>query len=262
MDDRRISAITGAARGIGLATAQQLATAGDRVVLLDIADDKGEAEAEALRAAGLQAQYRHFDVREAGHVAEVAAEIDAEIGPVDVLVNSAGLLQNAVTSWALDLAEHDRIWQVNYRGTYVACLAFGNAMRERRRGAIINLASINSFAVLPLPAYNPTKAAIKRLTELLAVEYGPYGVRINAVAPGYTLTENLKARIDAGLRDGDQIKRSGTLEMFILPEHVADAIQFLASDKAAAITGVTLPVDAGWLAAVGAKGYPAEVEGA
>ncbi len=72
----------------------------------------------------------------------------------------------------------------------------------------------------------------------------------------------MKARIDAGLRDGDQIKRSGALEIFILPEHIADAIQFLASDKAAAITGVTLPVDAGWLAAVGAKGYPAEVEGA
>ena len=87
--------------------------------------------------------------------------------------------------------------------------------------------------------------SIKQLTELLAVEYGPYGVRINAVAPGYTLTENLNARIDAGLRDGDQIKRSGALEMFILPEHIADAIQFLASDKAAAITGVTLPVDAG-----------------
>ncbi len=262
MTDRRISAITGGANGIGLATAQQLAAAGDRVVLLDVTADKGEAEAEALRAAGHQAHYVHFDVREAEHAAEVAARIEAEIGPVDVLVNSAGLLQNPATTWASDLAEHDRIWQVNYRGTYVSCLAFGAAMRDRRRGAMVNLASINSFVVLPLPAYNPTKAAIKQLTELLAVEYGPYGVRINAVAPGYTLTENLKARINAGFRDGDRIKRSGALEMFILPEHIADAIQFLVSDKAAAITGVTLAVDAGWLAAVGAKGYPGDVAGA
>ena len=132
MSDQRNSAITGGANGIGLATAQQLAATGDQVVLLDVTDDKGEAEAEALRAAGLQAHYLHFDVREADHVAEVAARIEAEIGPVDVLVNSAGLLQNAITSWASDLAEHDRIWQVNYRGPYVTCLAFGAAMQRRR----------------------------------------------------------------------------------------------------------------------------------
>ena len=262
MSNKRISAITGGANGIGLATAQQLAAAGDVVVLLDVADDKGAAEAEALRAAGRQAHYLHFDVREGDQVSEVAARVEAEVGPVELLVNSAGLLQNAITSWAVDLAEHDAIWQVNYRGTYLSCRAFGAAMRQRRRGAMVNLASINSFAVLPLPAYNPSKAAVKQLTELLAVEYGPYGVRVNAVAPTYTLTENLKARIDAGLRDGEQIKRSGALAMFVLPQHIADAIQFLASEKAAAITGVTLPVDAGWLAAVGAKSYPADVEGA
>jgi len=262
MSKQRISVITGGANGIGLATARQMAAAGDQVVLLDVMDDKGEAEAEALRAAGRQARYFHFDVREATQVNDVAEQVEAEVGPVDVLVNSAGLLQNAMTSWACDLEEHDRIWQVNYRGTYLSSLAFGAAMRKRRSGSMVNLASINSYAVLPLPAYNPTKAAVKQLTELLAVEYGPYGVRVNAVAPGYTLTENLKSRIDSGLRDGDQIKHSGALDIFVLPENIADAIQFLASDKAAAITGVTLPVDAGWIAAVGAKGYPAAVEGA
>ena len=262
MSDRRISAVTGGANGIGLATAAQLAAAGDEVVLLDVNDDKGETEAEALRAGGHRAHYLNFDVRDADQVAAVAARVEAEIGPVEVLVNSAGLLQNAKTSWAGDLAEHDEIWQVNYRGTYLSCRAFGAAMRARRGGAMVNLASINSFVVLPLPAYNPTKAAIKQLTELLCVEYGAYGVRVNAVAPTYTLTENLEARIDAGLRDGERIKRSGALEMFVLPTHIADAIEFLASEKAAAISGVTLPVDAGWLAAVGAKSYPADVEGA
>ena len=112
-----------------------------------------------------------------------------------------------------------------------------------------------------MPAYNPTKAAIKQLTELLAVEYGPFNVRVNGVAPGYTLTENLRERIAAGLRDGDRMKQASALEMLITPEHIADAIEFLASAKAAAITGVTLPVDAGWLPAVSAKSYPAAVDG-
>ncbi len=262
MSEARISVITGGANGIGLATAQALAAGGDRVVLADVTDEKGEAEAQALREAGREAHYFYLDVRDEAEIEAVAARIEDEIGPVGVLINSAGLLQNAITSWAMDLDQHDEIWRVNYRGTYLTCRAFGAAMRGRRAGVMVNLASVNSFTILPLPAYNPTKVAIKQLTELLAVEYGPHGVRINAVAPGYTLTENLKARIESGHRDGDMIKRSGALEIFITPENIADGILFLCSAQAAAITGVTLPIDAGWLAATACKSYPASVEGA
>ena len=101
---------------------------------------------------------------------------------------------------------------------------------------------------LPLPAYCPSKTAITRLTELLAVELGRFNVRVNGLAPTYVLTPALKARIDSGDRDPDLIKNSGVLDMFVLPEDIANAAAFLCSDQARAITGVMLPVDAGHLA--------------
>jgi NAD(P)-dependent dehydrogenase (short-subunit alcohol dehydrogenase family) len=100
---------------------------------------------------------------------------------------------------------------------------------------------------LSLPAYTPGKHAVLALTEILAAELGPRGVRVNAVAPGYTLSDGLKARIAKGERNPDAIKATTALRRFVEPRDVAEAALFLCSDRAASITGVTLPVDAGWL---------------
>ena len=114
-------------------------------------------------------------------------------------------------------------------------------------GAIVTLGSINSFAALPLPAYCPSKTAILRLTELLAVELGRFGVRVNGVAPTYVLTPAVKAKIDAGERDPEAIRRSNALGIFVEPADVAEVVAFLCSDAARAVSGVMLPVDAGHL---------------
>lgn len=135
----------------------------------------------------------------------------------------------------------------NYRGTLIACQEFGRQMKTAGRGAILNVGSLASFAPLSLPAYTPGKHAVLALTQMLAAELGPFGVRVNAVAPGYTMSDGLQDKIAAGDRDPDAIKATTALRRFILPEDIADAAEFLCSDKAAAITGVTLPVDAGWL---------------
>jgi NAD(P)-dependent dehydrogenase (short-subunit alcohol dehydrogenase family) len=128
-------------------------------------------------------------------------------------------------------------------------------MRAAGSGAIVTLGSTNSFSALPLPAYGPSKTAILRLTQILAVELGRHGVRVNGVAPTYVITPAMQARIDKGERDPDVIRASGALDMLVRPENVADVVAFLCSDAAAAITGVMLPVDAGYAAAVTYKSF-------
>ena len=261
MADKRIAVITGGASGIGHATARKLAADGDRVVVADVQEDLGRQVADEINAAGGEAHFRPLDVTEEESVQALLDWTESELGPVEVLVNSAGLIQNAVTAQAMDMAHHDRVWAVNYRGTYMCCRLFGAPMLARGRGVIVNLASINSFRTMPLPAYCPGKAAVKMLTEVLAAQYGPQGVRVNAVAPTYTITPAIQARIDSGHRDPEAIRTSGALKVLVRPEHIADGIWFLCSPLAEVITGVTLPIDSGWLAAQTYEGYPATVEG-
>ena len=243
--------VTGGASGIGLALARRFAQAGDRVILADLNDTAG-----GTMAAELGGSYRHLDVTEEASVEAVVAAIEDGVGPIDVLINSAGLLQNAAQTENFPLEEHDRIWAVNYRGSYLMCRACAPRMAARGAGAILNIASINSFTPLPLPAYTPTKAAIGSLTGVLAGEFGPKGVRINAVAPGFTLTPAMQSRIDSGDRDPAGMEGLSTLGRLVKPEEVAAAGFFLCSDAASAITGVNLPVDCGYMAAISYNTYP------
>jgi NAD(P)-dependent dehydrogenase (short-subunit alcohol dehydrogenase family) len=155
----------------------------------------------------------------------------------------------------MDLEAHDRMWRVNYHGTIHACRSFGRQMIACKRGAIVTLGSINSLLPLPLPAYNPGKLAIARLTELLAVELGRHGIRVNSVAPTYVMTETLQSRVDSGLRDLKKIMAVHALDTLPGPEDIALAIAFLCSAEARTITGVLLPVDSGWHASVSYKTY-------
>jgi NAD(P)-dependent dehydrogenase (short-subunit alcohol dehydrogenase family) len=155
----------------------------------------------------------------------------------------------------MDLTAHDRMWRVNYHGTVHACRSFGGQMAANGAGAIVTVGSINSLLPLPLPAYNPGKAAVARLTQLLAAELGRHGVRVNSVAPTYVMTPELQARIDAGQRDLGKIMAVHALTSLPTPADVADAIAFLCSNAARRITGVLLPVDSGWAASVSYMTY-------
>ncbi|MBT3536797.1 MAG: SDR family oxidoreductase [Rhodospirillaceae bacterium] len=243
--------VTGGASGIGLAIARRFAAAGEKLVLADLNDHAGEAAAKELSA-----DYRHLDVADETSVESTVSAIESDIGPIAVLINSAGLLQNKATIGEFPLDEHDRIWAVNYRGSYLMCRAIAPRMAGRDGGAILNIASINSFTPLPLPAYTPTKAAIESLTRLLAAEFGPGGVRVNAVAPGFTLTPAMQSRIDSGDRDPKGMEALSTLGRLVKPEEVAEAGYFLCSEAAAAITGVNLAVDCGYMAAISYNSYP------
>jgi len=248
----RMILVTGGASGIGLALARRFAEGGDQVVLGDINDAAGETAAETIDGAS----YRHLDVADEAQIEQTVAALEQDTGAIDVLVNSAGLLQNRAATETFPLDEHDRIWAVNYRGSYLMCRACAPRMATRGGGAILNIASVNSFTPLPLPAYTPTKAAIDSLTKLLAAEFGPAGVRVNAVAPGFTLTPAMQSRIDSGDRDPAGMKALSTLGRLVRPEEVAEAGYFLCSPAASAITGVNLLVDAGFMAAISYNTYP------
>jgi NAD(P)-dependent dehydrogenase (short-subunit alcohol dehydrogenase family) len=236
----RVAVVTGGASGIGAACARLFAAHGARVV---VADRKPAAEpcTHAVAVA--------IDIADENSVAAAVDEIESRIGPVSVLVNSAGVLQRTLPPEQLALAEWDFVARVDLRGTYVCCAAFGARMAARGAGAIVNIASVAGMRSGPLHSYGPAKAGVIHLSECLAAEWGPRGVRVNTVSPGFTQTPALdKGKANGTLEDAT-MSASTALGRLIRPEEIAAAVVFLASDLASAITGVNLPVDAGFLVA-------------
>ncbi len=240
---RRVSVVTGGASGIGAACARQLALSGDLVIVAD--RDLERARSVANEVDG---EACHIDVGEETAVEACAAQIERDCGAVDVLVNSAGIIQVPVRPHDMKMSVWDDVVRIDQRGTYVACTAFARRMIERRRGNIVNIASVAGMRSMPLHAYAPAKAAVIAITECLAAEWGPSGIRVNAVSPGYTLTPALKNAIDRGERDVSSLTVNAALRRLVDPEEIGRAVAFLASDAASAITGINLPVDCGWLA--------------
>lgn len=239
-----ISVVTGGSSGIGAACVRHLAKRGDTVILLDLPGTWDEAK---LRQLGAHAGYA-CDVTDEQAVRDVAAMIEKKHGPVSGLVNSAGILQHKLPPDRLTMKEWDRVVEVDQRGTYLTCAVFGSRMAELGSGAIVNIASVTGWRSVPLHAYAPAKAAVISMTACLAAEWGRSGVRVNAISPGYTLTEALQAAIDRGDRDPSELTLQAAMGRMVTPDEIADSAGFLLSKAASAITGINLPVDAGWLA--------------
>ena len=249
--EKGIAVITGGASGIGNATAQRLAADGYAIAIVDI--DQAACDAAAAALPGARGYV--CDVSDEQALEATAARVALELGPASVLVTAAGLIPNTEGIMDMDMAAHDRMWKVNYLGTILACRAFGRQMIPRGKGAIVTIGSINSRLPLPLPAYNPGKAAIERITQLLSVELGRHGIRVNSVGPTYVMTPPLREKVAQGKRDMNRIMSVHALPFLPEPRDVADAIAFLVSEQARAITGVLLPVDCGWCSAVSYRTY-------
>ena len=239
-----IAVVTGGASGIGAACCRELAASGAKVVVLDRDLPRAEEVAKEIGGRPWRA-----DVGDEKATEACAAAIEAEVGPVDVLVNSAGIIQVPVRPTEMMMSVYDDIIRVDQRGTYVASVAFGRYMVGRRRGSIINIASVAGMRSMPLHAYGPAKAAVIATTECLAAEWGPAQVRVNAVSPGYTRTPALQAAIDKGERDPSALASNAALGRLVEPSEIAKVVAFLASPLASAITGANVPVDCGWLVA-------------
>ena len=238
-----VAVVTGGASGIGAACCRELAARGARIAVID-RDQRGAAVAGEVGGRAWIA-----DVADEAALERCAAAIEAEFGPVETLVNSAGVIQVPLPPEELDMAAWDEVVRVDQRGTYLGCVVFGKRMRTRRRGSIVNIASIAGMRSMPLHAYAPAKAAVIAMTECLAAEWGPAQVRVNAVSPGYTRTPALQAAIDRGERDISALAANAALGRLVEPDEIARAVAFLAGSESAAITGINLPVDCGWLIA-------------
>ena len=207
-----IAVVTGGGSGLGEACALKLAERGARVWILDQNTDAASVVAETIRSAGGTAHTMTIDVSDAEAMDEASNRIKTVTGAPTALVTAAGIIETVSTILDADLEAHDRLWAINYGGTLNACRSIGRLMRPTGEGSIVTIGSINSFAALPLPAYCPSKTAILRLVEMLSVELGRHGIRVNGVAPTYVLTPGLQAKVDAGERSLDAM-----LEVNALP---------------------------------------------
>ncbi len=239
----RVAVVTGGAGGIGKATAQVLADRGWRVVISDL-----DAQASRDTAASIGAWAEPFDVTDEGATRAAFASIETNVGPIDALFANAGLIQAGSRPEDSSLAEFDSIMSVNLRGVYVSCVCAGALMVKRGRGGIVITGSVTASRTAPLHAYAPSKAAVVHMAACLAAEWGRAGVRVNAVSPGYVATPPILANIKSGKRDLRLLVGGAALGRLVESEEIGRTVAFLLSDDASAITGINLPVDAGWLA--------------
>jgi NAD(P)-dependent dehydrogenase (short-subunit alcohol dehydrogenase family) len=249
----KVILLTGAAGGIGAALARGLASAGGTVALCDVAADKAGALAEELLADGASAKSDRLDVSDKSSVEACVADVMADYGKIDVLINCAGINKR---EGFLDVDEetYDRIMNVNLKGVFFLSQSVAKHMRLAGRGSIINIASHNSVSMLGgCAVYGATKSAITALTRSMAIEWAQYGIRANAIAPGHILTDLTtvtwqhpeRAKF---LRERIAMERPGD------PEELIGITVMLASDSSSYMSGMMIHVDGGCLA--GGKPWP------
>jgi NAD(P)-dependent dehydrogenase (short-subunit alcohol dehydrogenase family) len=239
--------ITGAAQGVGLATAWHLAALGYRVILTDI--QALDSQLTQLRSDGRLAEGEIGDVSSEAFVQRLAERVHREHGALDVLVNNAGISLIAPAE-DTSAAQWQRVMDINLLGPFLLCKYLGAQMLRRRSGSIVNVASVAGLAAIShRSAYNASKHALIGLTRTLAAEWGGRGLRVNAVCPGWIKTEMDAADQSSGAYTDQDIVDRVPMARFARAQDVAAAIAFLAdNDTQGFINGVSLPVDGGWLA--------------
>jgi len=242
--ENRVAIITGAARGIGAATAERMGKEGARVAVVDIDLTEANAVVETIRGAGGQAAAFECDVAQPAKVEALVAEVIAQFGGLDILVNNAGICPRISID---DMTEtmFDKMIDINLKSVFFLSRAAGDAMKARG-GRIINLSSTGgrTGGIFNATVYGATKAGILAMTKSFARHYAPYKILVNAVAPGAVETRMMTILSDSTLKG---VIESAPLKRLADPAEIANSIVFLASNEASWITGSTLDVNGGTL---------------
>ncbi len=246
--DGKVALITGGAAGIGRATAKRFVEEGARVSIGDVSSEAGEA---AVRELGPRADFRRVDVTDKGAVDAWVADVHRRYERIDILVNNAGIIRDhqlvrvkdGAVVGQMSEADFDLVVSVNLKGTFLCTQAVVPIMIAQRSGVILNATSIAGLdGNFGQTNYVATKAGLVGMTKVWARELGRYGIRVNAVAPGFTATEILRTmpeKVLEGMRARTPLGRLGE------PVDIANAYLFLASDEAAYVSGAVLRVDGG-----------------
>jgi glucose 1-dehydrogenase len=235
----RIAIITGAARGIGLACAERFVAEGAHVVIADVLDEIGMAEAKRLGAT-----YMHCDVSKSSNVTAVVAAVVKQHGTVDILLNNAAI---SISGDFLEISEadYDKVLDINLKGSFLMLQACAREMVKKSAGSIINMSSVNDTLAIPtIVSYCIAKGGVSQLTRATSVSLAPHGIRVNAIGPGSIMTGMLKAVVNdkaamARVMSRTPMGRVGE------PSEIASIAVFLASDDSSYVTGQTIYADGG-----------------
>jgi NAD(P)-dependent dehydrogenase (short-subunit alcohol dehydrogenase family) len=245
----KIGIITGAGSGIGRATALASAREGADIVVFDLNPEAAEATVRELKGLGRRALAVTGDVTKEADIDRLTAVTLREFGRIDLLMNNAGVADQIVPTLEQSVQSWERVMDIHLKGMYLCCRRIGREMLRQMEGRIVSVSSVAGFVGFPMrTAYGPAKAGIAHLTRVLAVEWASYHIRVNAIAPGYVRTPLVENIIQEGKLEEKRLVERTPMGRLARPEEIAAAAVFLFSDDASYITGVTLPVDGGYLA--------------
>lgn len=245
--DTRIAVVTGGANGIGKGIVKKFLQEGIKVYIADIDEAAGKViEGEFNKEWPGMCVFVKVDLTKDDEIEKLFADVYAAEKKIDILVNDAGI---QIREWATDfpIEQFDRLMSINLRAYYLCSRTAARYMKEQRKGSIVCISSVNSVSYHSKRSpYNISKAAINGLVGTLGVEWGRYNIRINAVAPGYVLTELMESGIREGIIDEKNIMSVIPMKRYIAIEEIANTVYFFASDMSSAVTGQVLCADGGW----------------
>lgn len=246
----KVALVTGAAQGMGRATAEVFLKAGAKVVICDIKEKEGQEAAKELSHLG-EIIFIKADISKSTDVQNLIERTVAHFGRLDAAVNNAAMTPDNTSLVSFDEDYWSKLVSVNLTGTSLCCkYEMQQMIKQGGKGTIVNIASINAFRPQPnMPAYTTTKHALIGLTKHAATEGGPHGIRINAVAPGAIYSEMSMAALKVMRTTEEEFTpRVSTLNRFGMPHEVAQGSLWLSSDASSYVTGICLPIDGGFLA--------------
>ena len=243
----RVVLITGSSRGLGFEFAKGFVEAGAKVILNGINKGRLESSVAALQKYQTNIFGYPFDVTDSIAVKQAIESIETDIGPIDILINNAGIHRRSPLS-EMTMDDWKTVMDTNLNAVFYISQCVANRMKERKKGKIINITSLNAVGVRPTIAnYCAAKGGLTLLTKSLATEYGPFGIQTNAIGPGYFLTDLTQPLADDPEFDA-WVKKEVPLARWGKPEELIGSALFLASDASSYVNGHTIYVDGGWQA--------------